>query len=71
MTRHPMSVAWDQFKSDFPTLGQGPIDGFYLWNRLQVAFDAGWSACEEQAVSSGRARPVARKAAKPSPRRKG
>lgn len=70
MKRHPLSVAWGRFKGDFATLGQGPIDGIYLWNRLQIAFEAGWDASEKQAVASGRARPVTRKAdAKPSQRR--
>ena len=56
--RHPVVVAWDNWRMNHPRILDGTADGQYLRNRLQEAFQAGWQAAEDavEAALNGRNR---------------
>lgn len=45
--RHPSSLAWERWRQAYQTIFAGPIDGVYLKNRIQLAFESGWFAAEK------------------------
>jgi hypothetical protein len=57
LKQHPMAVGWNSFKEESPETFSGTATGFYLSNRLEKAFQAGWNANESlrlERLASGR-----------------
>lgn len=52
MPLHPAAVAWQAWKRTHPGVFAGASDGQYLENRINMAFMAGWDACDRRVMEA-------------------